>query len=104
MNTFTNPYINGDPSLNLSKDDTHSRRVTYSVHREDKEFIKTIRPTMGTETTAMTILYHKLVVACKARGIIDLTHSKAFEDFVAGLVLVEEKEVKVKKVKKGSAV
>ncbi len=102
MNSFTNPYINGDPSINLSKDDTNSRRVTYSVHKDDKNFIKTIRPTIGTETTAMTILYHKLVIACKARGITDLTHSKAFEDFVANIALVEEKEVKVKKTKKAT--
>jgi hypothetical protein len=87
MQSFTNPYINGDPSINLSKDDTFSRRVTYSVHDDDKTFIKTVRPRQGTETTAMCILYHKLVLACKARGITNMTHEKEFESFVANLEL-----------------
>lgn len=87
MKPFLNPYINGDPAINLSKDDTYSRRVTFSVHDTDKVFLHLVRPRHGTETTAMTILYHKLVVACRARGITDLTHAEAFETFVANLEL-----------------
>lgn len=85
--TFTNPYINGDPSINLSKDDTYSRRVTFSVHDVDKVFLHLVRPRHGTETTALTILYRKLCQACRARGITDLTHAEAFEHFVANLEL-----------------
>lgn len=87
MNTFTNPYINGDPAINLSKDDTYSRRVTFSVHDVDKVFLHLVRPRHGTETTALTILYRKLCQACRARGITDLTHAEAFEQFVANLEL-----------------
>lgn len=87
MNTFTNPYINGDPAINLSKDDTFSRRVTFSVHDEDKVLLHLVRPRHGTETTALTILYRKLCQALRARGITDLTHAEAFEHFVANLEL-----------------
>lgn len=87
MNTFTNPYINGDPSINLSKDDTFSRRVTFSVHDNDKVLLHLIRPRQGTETVALTILYRKLCQACRQRGITDLTHAEEFEQFVSNLEL-----------------
>lgn len=87
MKPFLNPYINGDPAINLSKDDTYSRRVTFSVHDDDKVLLHLVRPRHGTETTAMTILYRKLCQSCRARGIIDLTHAEAFEHFVANLEL-----------------
>jgi hypothetical protein len=104
MNQFTNPYINGDPAINLSKDDTYSRRVTYSVHDDDKTFIKTVRPRQGTETTAMCILYHKLVLACKARGITNMTHEKDFESFVANLELtIPDEPIKPKRTRSASS-
>lgn len=106
MNTFTNPYINGDPAINLSKDDTYSRRVTFSVHDEDKVLLHLVRPRHGTETTALTILYRKLCQALRARGITDLTHAEAFEHFVANLELTlpsnEQQPTKPKRTRRSS--
>lgn len=105
MNTFTNPYINGDPAINISKDDTFSRRVTFSVHDEDKVLLHLVRPRHGTETTALTILYRKLCQALRARGITDLTHAEAFEYFVTNLELTlpsNEQSTKPKRTRRTS--
>ena len=108
MKPFLNPYINGDPAINLSKDDTFSRRVTFSVHDTDKVFLHLVRPRHGTETTSMTILYHKLVLACRARGITDLTHAAEFENFVSNLELTlptnDQPTIKPKRSRKPASI
>lgn len=86
---FENPYINGDPTINISKtgDEGKSCRVTYSVHESDKLLLKMARPHVGTETTCMTILYRKLCEAIRARGLTDMTTSQQLEEFVCGVEL-----------------
>jgi len=89
---FENPYINGDPTINISKtgDEGKSCRVTFSVHETDKLLLKLARPHVGTETTVMTILYREFCQALRKRGLTDMTTSQQLEEFVCGLTLSYE--------------
>ena len=85
---FENPYINGDPLINTAKPfEEKSRRVTFSVHEEDKLLLRVVRPITGTETTVCTILYRKFCEACRAHGITDMTKSDELENFASNLTL-----------------
>lgn len=96
-NTFTNPYINGDPSIDTAKpNEGKSRRVTYSVHEKDKLLLRIVRPITGTETTICTILYRKFCEACRVRGITDMTKTSELEEFAAGLELTYGNKRKAK--------
>ena len=87
-NTFTNPYINGDPSIDTAKpNEAKSRRVTFSVHDSDKTLLRVVRPITGTETTVCTILYRKFCECLRANGWTDQTMQKNLEEFAANLVM-----------------
>lgn len=86
-NTFTNPYLGVDKQ-------EEGRRVTYSVHKDDKLLLRMVRPEMGTETIVCSILYKKFCNALRERGIVDMTRSNDLEEFAANLELVLPKKKK----------
>jgi len=87
-NKFENPYINGDPLINTAKPfEEKSRRVTFSVHDDDKTLLRVVRPITGTETTVCTILYRKFCEALRERGWDSQLNQKDLEEFAANLVM-----------------
>lgn len=82
---MTNVFIN--PYLGVDKQEV-GRRVTFSVHKDDKMLLRMVRPEMGTETIVCSILYKKFCDALKERGIVDMTRSNDLELFAANLELI----------------
>jgi len=87
MKEFKSPYDKeyqsfGGPDKNLC-------RAPASIDMHDYEFIRGIRPTMGTVNTTQCLLWHKLVQLLKANGITDITKKSEFESLVANLILVD---------------
>lgn len=80
---FGNPFEN---------DTTQKTQVVCPIPTTETNFIKCIRPSLGTVTGVVGTLWQKLANELRERNIVDVTSQPEFESFVAGCKLVSEAE------------
>lgn len=85
--TFSNPYEG------CHKSNEEPTRFNVDVDQREYEFIKLIRPTKGTMVITINTLFHKLVLECRRRGILDISRRKDFEHFIAHCTIAMPSEL-----------
>lgn len=85
---FVNPYA----AIDRGDDNANVTTVVCKIATDDYNYVKCIRPSLGTNTGVIGNLWKKLINELKRRNITDVSDIDQFEQFVTGCHIISDEE------------